>query len=803
MSTKWKIIFGFAAMILLMGLVAVIGYRSLSDVAKSFEDYQRFAAINVHLSDMLTGQNAFAAAARQLRISREHRLAEEGHKELKSNLELIAKVKTRTRLQSTRNAMDAAQKNTEEQMRAFTLVEKNLVDTLKLYDEIVQPAARNFGAAMLSLNDLLLLNNNSKGAHFISTIMNGFAAARSALSRFAYDRTPRNAELTVEHLESVAKRMREFQPLLNTGQEREAFIKVQAAYEQMAKAGNAMSESVKVLATENARLVELSNRFLKDINALSDDADARMNEFGLEGLQVSQSAQTFMIAATAAGLLIGALLAAFIIFGLIRVLGGMRRFVGAIAEGDFQAQMDSRERGEIGATLAAMRQIPAVLQAILKDYEVLEQRIEKGEVDAKGDPGAYKGGFAQVVTNTNAILERFFMFMENIPSPVVVLNTELKATYTNIAGRAAVGDLYKGKTCKELMQRDDYGSAACGLTKAAQTLQPASGESRAHPRGMDLDIHYTAIPILNRQGKFSSVIQFITDLTAIKETQRTIRSVAGQAASISSRVAAASEELSAQVEQVSRGADMQRSRVESTATAMTEMNATVLEVAKNAGQASEQSELTKAKANNGAALVDKVVQSITLVNNAATSLQSSMQELGAKADNIGGVMNVISDIADQTNLLALNAAIEAARAGEAGRGFAVVADEVRKLAEKTMTATQEVGANITGIQHSTRANIGEVNAAAKAVTEATELANASGQALQEIVGLATANSSVVASIATAAEEQSATSEEINVAIEEISRIVTETADGMIQSAAAVQELSKMAQELNKVMDELR
>jgi methyl-accepting chemotaxis protein len=236
---------------------------------------------------------------------------------------------------------------------------------------------------------------------------------------------------------------------------------------------------------------------------------------------------------------------------------------------------------------------------------------------------------------------------------------------------------------------------------------------------------------------------------------------------------------------------------------MTEMNSTVLEVARNAGHASEQAEATKSKAGDGAALVDKVVHSINLVNKVATTLQTNMQELGGQAESIGGVMNVISDIADQTNLLALNAAIEAARAGEAGRGFAVVADEVRKLAEKTMTATQEVGANITAIQQSARTNIGEVGTAAKAIAEATELANTSGQALTEIVELASLNSSVVASIATAAEEQSATSEEIHHSVDEISRIVAETAANMHQASQALHELAQMAQELNMVMEKLR
>jgi methyl-accepting chemotaxis protein len=116
-------------------------------------------------------------------------------------------------------------------------------------------------------------------------------------------------------------------------------------------------------------------------------------------------------------------------------------------------------------------------------------------------------------------------------------------------------------------------------------------------------------------------------------------------------VAATSEDLSAQEEQVSRGAEMQRTRVESTASAMNERTSTVMEVARNASQASEQSARTRAKAEDGAVFVNKVVGSINLVNSVSTALQGSMQELGSQAESIGGVMNVISDITDQTNLL--------------------------------------------------------------------------------------------------------------------------------------------------------
>jgi methyl-accepting chemotaxis protein len=236
---------------------------------------------------------------------------------------------------------------------------------------------------------------------------------------------------------------------------------------------------------------------------------------------------------------------------------------------------------------------------------------------------------------------------------------------------------------------------------------------------------------------------------------------------------------------------------------MAQMTSTVLEVARSAGEASAQSEDTRTKAQHGAELVNQVMTAINEVNEVGQHLQANMQELGTQAENIGNVMNVISDIADQTNLLALNAAIEAARAGEAGRGFAVVADEVRKLAEKTMQATQEVGTSIHAVQQSARVNIEEVGRAVSSVVEANTLANSSSEALNEILQLSATNSAVVASIATAAEEQSATSEEINHSIEQVNRIVVETSEGMVQSAAAVHDLARMATELHRVMEGLK
>ena len=268
-------------------------------------------------------------------------------------------------------------------------------------------------------------------------------------------------------------------------------------------------------------------------------------------------------------------------------------------------------------------------------------------------------------------------------------------------------------------------------------------------------------------------------------------------------VSSASSELSAQIEQSDRGAAESAQRLSEAATAMNEMNATVQEVAKNAGSASTASADTKAKAEAGAQVVEKAVRSIEQVHQMSLDLKDDMAQLNEHAQDITRIMGVISDIADQTNLLALNAAIEAARAGEAGRGFAVVADEVRKLAEKTMASTQDVGNAIKAIQESTAKSMTGVDNAVERISEANELASQSGAALQEIVATVEATGDQVNAIATASEEQSAASEEINQSIVQVNDMSRQTAEAMAEAAKAVSDLAAQAQGLTNLIQELK
>ncbi|WP_320169496.1 methyl-accepting chemotaxis protein [Maridesulfovibrio sp.] len=278
---------------------------------------------------------------------------------------------------------------------------------------------------------------------------------------------------------------------------------------------------------------------------------------------------------------------------------------------------------------------------------------------------------------------------------------------------------------------------------------------------------------------------------------------AEQLEEIVERISSSSTQLSANVEESRHGSELQRERAAENATAMEEMNATVLEVASNASRSSEEANRARSEAVHGSEIVEKVVTAVANLKTESAKLGNEMGQLGQKAEDISSVMSVITDIADQTNLLALNAAIEAARAGEAGRGFAVVADEVRKLAEKTMTATSEVGEAIGSIQKSSRDSINTMSETTEMVDSTTSLVNEAGDALNSILGIIEMVADQVQSIATAAEEQSAASEEINMSTSEINRIAEENFYAMEQSSDAMANLEELTHRLNSLIDDLK
>ncbi|MFZ1683081.1 MAG: methyl-accepting chemotaxis protein [Candidatus Zixiibacteriota bacterium] len=427
-------------------------------------------------------------------------------------------------------------------------------------------------------------------------------------------------------------------------------------------------------------------------------------------------------------------------------------------------------------------------------YELHRSAIDRAVTDATDLNTAIEASARSEISGGQLILFAISLFSVLLTIAATFLISRLIVTpvrkLSAIAVKVADGEIdctFENAPAESKDEIDQLSRSFKGLVDHMKELTAAAQRIAAN------DLTVKVVPKSERDLLGTSFKQMVANLSAmirqLSENARELVSAASQIASNS--------------EQMSNGANNQSNQVHEVSTAVEEMTATIIESSRNAGSASTAARNAAETATTGGQIVNESIQAMQKIAVTVRQSADSIAKLATSAKQIGEIIGVIDDIADQTNLLALNAAIEAARAGEQGRGFAVVADEVRKLAERTGKATGEITTMIKGIQKETSEAVHSMEAGIKVVDQGRELADQAGSSLTEIVAMAQRVTDMIQQMATAAEEQSVASEQIAKNVEHISGITKETATGAEQSAAAAEELSRQADGLQVMVSKFR
>lgn len=513
---------------------------------------------------------------------------------------------------------------------------------------------------------------------------------------------------------------------------------------------------------------EVRNRFLTELKGIREHLEN-------EKLELESEVSTIMtrtIAMIIVGMIIGtmAFLITFfkVIPTLIKPIRKFKELLSLYSLGDFENQIEVKSKDEFGQMAEMLNR--------LRDSQI--EKIEAAERIASGDL-EHK---IHTLSEHDSLSHSFEKIIENLNKLVHEINFLTTASIKGNSNARGNVKAFNGgyKTIVQGMN-ETLDAVYAPINEAINALeQVASG---------DFTIKITK----EYSGDHERIKSSINNVTqSLGKTLTDVAVAVTAAASAASQISSSTEEMAA-------GANEQSAQASEVATAVEQMTRTIFETTKNTTTAASASKNAGKVAVEGGKVVEETIKGMIRISEVVKQSAETVLELGRSSNEIGEIVQVINDIADQTNLLALNAAIEAARAGEQGRGFAVVADEVRKLAERTSKATQEIAGMIKHIQKDTDGAVNSMQQGTKEVENGKILAQQAGDSLKEIITGAERVADIVTQVAAASEEQSRASEQITQNIELITNVTQQSATGVRQIAHAAEELNQLTGNLQSLI----
>ena len=505
---------------------------------------------------------------------------------------------------------------------------------------------------------------------------------------------------------------------------------------------------------------------------------------------------------------------------VITPLNMAANYVERISRGDIPEKITDAYNGDFNSIKNNLNTCIDAINRLINDANMLSASAIEGNLSARADAVKHGGDFRKIIEGVNSTLD------------AVIGPLNMAAEYVDKISSGnipvKITEVYKGdfnpikinlNTCIDAINRlisDTRGlanAAVEGNLNFRADENSHKGDYNKIIHGINETLDSVVVPIkegleaLDRMAKGDMTVKITSDYkgdhqlikNSINAVSASLNKALSDVTEAIEATASASNQISSSTEEMAAGAHEQTMQATEVASGVEEMTRTILDNTKNASHAAETAKEAGNKAKEGGRVVKETINGMNKISEVVQKSAETVSELGRSSDQIGEIIQVIDDIADQTNLLALNAAIEAARAGEQGRGFAVVADEVRKLAERTTKATKEIAGMIKQIQRDTEEAVKSMHEGTREVENGKALANKAGDSLEEIIKGAEKVVDIITQVAAASEEQSASSEVISKNIEAITAVTQESASGIQQIAKAAEDLNRLTLNLENLI----
>lgn len=529
-------------------------------------------------------------------------------------------------------------------------------------------------------------------------------------------------------------------------------------------------EMASYIATSSGE--ELSKKFNDQLNEVTSNIEKLKSEYEEQAQMTMSRALIGMIA----GMIIGTLVFLISFFKIIPTMTKpVRKFKELLHEyslGNFTGTMECKNNDEFGQMTNMLNKLR---ESQLEKISAAE-KIAAGDLEVK----------LHSLSENDLLSESFEKMLDNLQKLVLEIN---QLTDESIKGNSSA----RGST--ETLQ-GGYKKIIEGMNGTLDAVYDPINEAVRALEKMaagDLTVEITK----NYQGDHQRIKNSINH--ASESLSKTLKEVS----KVVSAAVNSADEINSSTEEMAAGAQEQSAQAGEVAIAVEEMSKTIFETTRNTTEAAEVSRNAGTTARDGGKVVEESIARMGRIVEVVSKSSATVIELGKSSNEIGEIIKVIDDIADQTNLLALNAAIEAARAGEQGRGFAVVADEVRKLAERTTKATKEIAGMIKRIQTDTADAVESMKLGTEEVIHGKQLAEKAGSSLKQIITGAENVADIVSQVAAASEQQSRTSEQISQSIELITNVTQQSAVGVSQIAHAVENLNDLTNNLQKLIQNFK